>query len=422
MQYLTAIFVTAVVTSTLARWWLSIRQVHHVQAHRAQVPMPFADQIDLAAHTKAADYTTARQRFGRLDLLLDVVILLALTLGGGIEYLDTLWCHAALSETWHGVAVILSLMFIQTLISLPLAAWSTFKIEAHFGFNKVTPSLFIVDTLKEWLIGLALGAPLLFAVIWLMNKADSLWWLYAWIVLSAFSLVINWAWPKFIAPLFNKFAPLSDQTLKERIGALLQRCGFQSQGVFVMDGSKRSTHGNAYFTGFGKNKRVVFFDTLIQTLQPSEIEAVLAHELGHYKRHHIRNGLLFSLAMSFAGLALLGWLTKQPEFYSALGVSTPSAHAALLLFMLALSPILFWITPLSAWWSRRQEFQADEYAASQANANDLVTALTKMYRDNASTLTPDELHSAFYDSHPPALTRIKKLQQLGLQQLAKATQ
>ena len=412
MHSLTVLFLLAVVTSSVARWWLSARQVRAVVAHRASVPAPFAAQIDLPAHTKAADYTVARERFGRIDLALDVAILLFLTLGGGIDYLDRIWQPLELDAPLHGTLVVLTLLFVQSLISLPLSIWGTFKIEARFGFNRVTPKLFVVDTFKQWLLGLILGGPILWVVLYLMNRAGARWWLYAWVVWSAFSLLLNWAWPTFIAPLFNKFSPLGDQSLLERINALLKRSGFASQGVFVMDGSRRSTHGNAYFTGFGHSKRVVFFDTLLQTLQPAEIEAVLAHELGHYRRHHIRNRILLSLIMSFGGLALLGWLASWPAFYAALGVSAPSAHAALLLFMLALSPVLFWITPLSAWWSRRQEFEADEYAAEQADAAELATALTKLYRENANTLTPDELHSAFYDSHPPALTRIARLQRL----------
>ena len=412
MHGLTLLFIAALAASTATRWLLSARQVRAVLAHRSQVPAPFALRIDAAAHAKAADYTAAHERFGRVDLALDVAVLLLLTLGGGIEFIDAQYRPLGLGAAWQGAAVILTILFAQSLLSLPLSAWSTFKIEARFDFNRTTPRLFIVDTCKQWLLGLALGAPLLWTVLYLMNRAGERWWLYAWAIWSAFSLLLNWAWPTFIAPLFNKFTPLTDQSLLERIQALLKRSGFSTQGVFMMDGSRRSTHGNAYFTGFGRSKRVVFFDTLLQTLSHTEIEAVLAHELGHYKRHHIRNRLLLSLFVSFGGLALLGWLARWPTFYAALGVDTPSAHAALLLFMLALSPLLFWLTPLGAWWSRRQEFEADEYAASHASAGELATALTKLYRENARTLTPDTLHSAFYDSHPPALTRIANLQWL----------
>jgi STE24 endopeptidase len=412
MPPFTQFFLLAVITSTLARWWLSRRQEKAVLAHRDVVPPAFAEQIDLTAHRKAADYTVARQRFGRKDLALDVVILLLLTLGGGIEFFDALWRNANLGAPWHGTLVVLTILFAQTLISLPLAIWNTFKIEARFGFNRMTPKLFAVDLFKEWVLGLAIGAPLLAVILYLMDRAGAYWWLYAWGVLTTFAVVIQWAYPAFIAPWFNKFTPLADQTLQARINSLLERCGFKAQGVFVMNGSLRSAHGNAYFTGFGKNKRVVFFDTLIERLSAGEIEGVLAHELGHYRRHHIRSRLFVSLIMSFAGLALLGWLAAWPDFYAALGVTTPSSHAALLLFMLALSPVMFWITPLAAWWSRKHEFEADEFAAEHANSAELATALTKLYRDNASTLTPDSAHSAFYDSHPPALVRIAHLQSL----------
>jgi STE24 endopeptidase len=412
MHSLTQFFLLAVAASYATRWWLSRRQERAVLAHRDSVPIEFAGQIDLEAHRKAADYTIARQRFGRIDLGLDTVILLLLTVGGGIEWFDSLWRPAQLPSPWHGTFVVLTLFFAQTLISLPFSIWSTFKIEARFGFNRMTPKLFIVDLIKEWVLGLALGLPLLALILYLMDKAGTYWWLYAWGVLTAFTVVIQWAYPAFIAPWFNKFSPLADESLRERITSLLQRCGFASQGVFVMNGSLRSAHGNAYFTGFGKNKRVVFFDTLIERLTHAEIEGVLAHELGHYRRHHVRSRLILSLLMSFGGLALLGWLAAWPEFYHALGVATPSSHAALLLFMLGLSPITFWITPIAAWWSRKHEFEADEFAAQHASSTELATALTKLYRDNASTLTPDSLHSAFYDSHPPALVRIAHLQRL----------
>jgi STE24 endopeptidase len=272
--------------------------------------------------------------------------------------------------------------------------------------------LFVVDLAKQLALGLALGVPLLAIVLYLMERAGNKWWIIAWAVLMAFMVIIQWAYPAFIAPWFNKFSPLADVNLQERIATLLKRCGFKAQGVFVMNGSLRSSHGNAYFTGFGKTKRVVFFDTLLERLTASELEGVLAHELGHYRRHHIRKRLILSLVMSFAGFALLGFLSNWPDFYHALGVSTPSSHAALLLFMLALGPFTFWLTPISSWWSRRHEFEADEFAAEHADAIDLATALTKLYRDNASTLTPDDLHSAFYDSHPPALVRIAHLREL----------
>ena len=412
MHWLTLLFLIALFTSTLAQWWLSLRQTRNVVAHREQVPAPFADRITLDEHRKAADYTVAREKLGRINLLIDAAILLALTLGGGIALFDALWQQSGLTQPWLGTAVLLSILFVQTLIGLPLSIYQTFRIEARFGFNRTTPRLFVMDLVKQLALGLLLGVPLIGIILFLMDRAGPQWWLYAWGVLSAFTLIIQWAYPAFIAPWFNKFTPLADAALQSRITGLLERCGFKAQGVFVMDGSVRSSHGNAYFTGFGKTKRVVFFDTLVERLSASEIEGVLAHELGHYRRHHVRSRTILSLVMSFMGLALLGMLAAWPQFYHALGVATPSAHAALLLFMLTLGSVTFWLTPLGAWWSRRHEFEADEFAAEHASSVELATALTKLYRDNASTLTPDALHSAFYDSHPPALVRIAHLQSL----------
>jgi len=412
MHWLTQLFVFALIASVVAQWWLSARQASHVAAHRDRVPTPFAERITAADHRKAADYTLARERLGRIDLLLDTAMLLLLTLGGGIALVDDLWRETGLTQPWLGAAVVLSIVIGQATLSLPLSIYRTFSIEARFGFNRMTPKLFAIDLLKQFALSLALGVPLLAIILYLMDRAGTQWWLYAWGVLTLFSIVIQWAYPAFIAPWFNKFTPLPDETLKERITSLLARCGFKSQGVFVMNGSIRSSHGNAYFTGFGRTKRVVFFDTLIERLSHAEIEGVLAHELGHYRRHHIRSRLILSVAMSFIGFALLGFLSTWQPFYVALGVPTPSAHSALLLFILALGPFTFWLTPLGAWWSRRHEFEADEFAAQYSSSAELAVALTKLYRDNASTLTPDPMHSAFYDSHPPALTRIAHLQQL----------
>jgi STE24 endopeptidase len=308
--------------------------------------------------------------------------------------------------------VILSLLFLTGIVGLPLSIYSTFRIEARFGFNKITPALFMADLIKNLFVSLLLGVPLIAAILLFMQRSGRIWWMWAWAVWLGFTLLMTWAWPSFIAPLFNKFSPLVDSELKTRVEALLRRCGFTSRGLFVMDGSKRSTHGNAYFTGLGRNKRIVFFDTLLQRLGHAEVEAVLAHELGHFKLHHVRQRLIVTSLLALAALATLGWLARWPPFYFALGVPQPSAHAALLLFMLALSPFTFFVTPLFAAWSRRHEFQADAFAAQNASAQQLATALVKLFRDNASTLTPDELHSRFYDSHPPALQRIARLQQL----------
>lgn len=412
MHWLTLLFIIALIVSTAAQWWLSLRQTRHVIANRERVPAPFADRITQDEHRKAAEYTVAREQVGRVDMVVDVIVLLLLTLGGGIAWFDSGWTDTGLEQPWLGTGVILSILVAQAIVGLPLSVYRTFRVEARFGFNRMTPKLFAVDLLKQFVLSMALGAPLIAAILYLMDRAGAQWWLYAWGVLTLFSILIQWAYPAFIAPWFNKFTPLSDEALQARITALLTRCGFKSQGVFVMNGSIRSAHGNAYFTGFGKTKRVVFFDTLIERLTPTEIEGVLAHELGHYRRHHIRSRLILSVTMSFAGFALLGFLSNWTAFYSALGVDTPSSHSALLLFILALGPFTFWLTPLGAWWSRRHEFEADEFAAEHANSDELAVALTKLYRDNASTLTPDPLHSTFYDSHPPALVRIAHLRKL----------
>jgi STE24 endopeptidase len=412
MHWFTGLFVLLLLLSTAVRSWLNQRQVTAVLRHRDRVPEVFANQIDLAAHQKAADYTVARAALNRWDVLLDAGIALMLTLGGGIDVIDRWWQVASLSAAWHGTAVVLSTMLIVSAIGLPLSLWRTFGVEARFGFNRMTPGLYVVDLLKSLVLTLLLGAPLIFVILYLMQQAGPLWWIYAWLVWVGFTVLITWAWPTIFAPLFNKFTPLSDETLKQRTEALLQRCGFQSKGVFVMDGSLRSAHGNAYFTGVGRNKRIVFFDTLLERLQIAEVEAVLAHELGHFRLHHVRSRLILSLGMGLVGLALLGALARWPEFYSALGVSTASAHAAVLLFMFVLPPFTYFLTPLASWWSRKHEFEADEFAAQYADARQLADALVKLYRDNASTLTPDSLHSAFYDSHPPALVRIARLQSL----------
>lgn len=412
MHWFAGLFVLLLVASTLTRSWLNQRQVAAVLRHRDEVPEAFRAQIDLAAHQKAADYTVASAQISRWDNLLDAALALLLTLGGGLGAIDSAWQAAQLPAVWHGTLVVLSTFLLLSLIGLPLSVWRTFGVEARFGFNRTTVGLFIVDLLKGLLVGLILGGPLVFVILFLMQRAGSLWWLYAWFVWVAFTVLITWAYPTLIAPLFNKFTPLSDAALKERTEALLQRCGFSSRGVFVMDGSRRSVHGNAYFTGVGRGKRIVFFDTLLERLQIAEVEAVLAHELGHFRLHHVRWRLLLSLAFGLLGLALLGLLAQWPDFYSALGVENPSPHAALLLFVFVLPVFTYFTTPLGAWWSRKHEFEADEFAAKFADARQLAEALVKLYRDNATTLTPDSLHSAFYDSHPPALVRISRLQQL----------
>lgn len=403
-------FISLVLASTLIRLWLAGRHVRHVQQHREQVPVAFDQHIALDAHQKAADYTVAKSKLGLTEGLVQAVLLLALTLGGGLQNIDNYWQtlladHAIL----RGAAVICSAMLLTSLIDLPFDYYKTFVIDEKFGFNKMTVPMFVSDLIKHSLLGLTLGGPILIVALWLMQSAGEYWWLYLWLVWSAFNLIMLAVYPSFIAPLFNKFSPLQDEHLKKRIELLLTKCGFKSQGLFVMDGSSRSSHGNAYFTGFGASKRVVFFDTLLARLNTDEIEAVLAHELGHFKHHHVIKRIVMLFSVSFLGLALLGWLMQQPWFYSGLGVDTASTYMALLLFLLVSPVFLFLLRPCMASYSRKNEFEADAYAAKQAQAKDLISALVKLYRDNAATLTPDPLHSAFYDSHPPASIRIAKL-------------
>ncbi|HET7175618.1 MAG TPA: M48 family metallopeptidase [Gammaproteobacteria bacterium] len=410
MNLLTLVFVIVLGCTTLARLWLALRQLRHVRHHQDEVPAPFAADVPLPAHRKAADYTAAKIKLGFLGLGLDLVLVLVWTLGGGLATLDDAWRGLGLSPLHTGVLVIGSFALLNALIGLPLSLYSTFGVEADFGFNRTSMKTYVLDMFKGLLLAVVLGAPLLYAALFLMAKAGQAWWVYVWALWFGFSLLMTWAYPKFIAPLFNKFSPLADEGLKARIETLLTRCGFQSRGVFVMDGSTRSAHGNAYFTGFGTNKRIVFFDTLMEKLEPAEIEAVLAHELGHFRLKHVIQRLVLTAVLGLAALALLGWLSEQDWFYMGLGVPAPSNYTALLLFTLLLPPFLFIFEPLASAWSRRHEFEADAYARQQADGAALVRALVKLYRDNASTLTPDPLHSAFYDSHPPALSRIARLQ------------
>jgi len=407
---LTWLFLLALLAATATRLWLGLRQIRHVVAHRGAVPASFSDSIPLSAHQKAADYTAAKTRLAAIDVVLGAIVVLVFTLGGGLQWLAEAWARVfEAGGLAHGTALLLSLFFIQGLISLPLALYRTFVIEARFGFNRMTVALFVTDLVKQVLVGLALGVPLLLAVLWLMERMGSLWWLYVWIVLTVFSLVLQLIFPALILPLFNKFTPITEGELASRIAALLERCGFKSSGLYKMDGSKRSSHGNAFFTGFGATKRIVLFDTLVDRLNPSEVEAVLAHELGHYKLHHILKMIVLSTAMTFAGLWILGQLIDKPWFYAGLGVRTPSTAAALALFMLVVSEFTFFLQPVMALYSRRREYEADAYATRHASAGELVRALVKLYQDNAATLTPDPVHSAFYDSHPPAALRIARL-------------
>ncbi len=406
----TITFISLVIASTMIRLWLAGRHIRHVQNHRNHVPAAFSASIALDAHQKAADYTAAKSKLGLSEGLVQTLLLLALTLGGGLQSIDNFWQQVFADQAIiRGVAVICSAMLLTSLIDLPFDYYKTFVIDEKFGFNKMTVSMFLGDLVKHGLLGLALGGPILLLALWLMQGAGAYWWLYLWFAWSIFNLIMLAVYPSFIAPLFNKFSPLHDEQLKTRIESLLTKCGFKSQGLFVMDGSTRSSHGNAYFTGFGASKRVVFFDTLLARLNTDEIESVLAHELGHFKHHHVIKRIVMLFSVSFLGLALLGWLMQQTWFYNGLGVQNASNYMALMLFLLVSPVFLFLFRPVMASYSRKNEFEADAYAAKQASAKDLVSALVKLYRDNAATLTPDPLHSAFYDSHPPASLRIAKL-------------
>ena len=397
-------------TLTLAiRLWLKLRHIRHVAAHRHAVPPEFAERISLSSHEKAARYTIDRSRVAIAGIAIEALLLLAFTLGGGLAWLHETW-SVQLSGISYGLAMIFSVMLLSALVDLPLSLYSQFVIEARHGFNRMTPALFLSDLLKQTLLGLAIGAPVITVVLWLMAAMGSLWWLWVWLFWSAFNLLLMFVYPTWIAPLFNRFTPLPDGEMKTRIEALLSRCGFRSNGLFVMDGSKRSSHGNAYFTGFGDNKRIVFFDTLLERLKPAEVEAVLAHELGHFRKRHIVQRMVLMFAASLGFLWLLGQLIDSPWFYAGLGVPAQSTALALILFFLVVPVFLFPLSPLTSQLSRRHEFEADAYAAEHANASDLVRALVKLYDDNAATLTPEPLHSLFHDSHPPAAQRIGRLQ------------
>ncbi len=409
MNTLSFLFLGFLGAALTVRWWLVHRQLDHVQRHRGTVPDAFRARVPLEEHRKAAAYTVAKGRFGRWELVVEAILLLLWTLGGGIDLLDRLWRGLALPELATGVGVLLSLTLVSALLDLPFAAYRTFVIEEQFGFNRTTPRIFTIDFLKQLLLLMLLGGPLAAAVLWILMHAGSLWWFFAWLVWLGFSVFMVWAYPVVIAPLFNRFTPLDDEAVKQRIVTLLERNGLSSGGIYIMDGSRRTGHGNAYFTGIGDHKRIVFFDTLLDQLAADEIEAVLAHEIGHLKRRHIRKRMVLMAGLSLASLALLGWLLQQDWFYLGLGVTQPSGHAALALFMLALPVFTFFLQPILAALSRKHEFEADDFAAQQADAATLVRALVKLYRENASTLTPDPLYSAFHDSHPPAPVRVAHL-------------
>lgn len=409
----TVLFVTFVMVTLCLRFWLASRHIRHVLAHRHAVPAEFARRIPLAPHQKAADYTVAKTRLNMIMLVVNTAALIGFTLLGGLQWLSSIIFGITGSGMTYQLALIAAFVLISGIIDLPFEYYKQFVLEERFGFNKMTPSLFFSDMIKNALVGAVIGLPLIWVVLTLMGKTGELWWLYAWIVWSVFQVLMLALYPTLIAPLFNKFTPLADDSLRSRIDNLMARVGFASNGLFVMDGSKRSAHGNAYFSGFGAAKRIVFFDTLLSRLAPNEIEAVLAHELGHFKLKHIvkRVGVMFAISLAF--LALLGYLKTQTWFYTGLGVdpmlSGSNDAMALILFMLVLPAFTFLLHPLASVTSRKHEFEADAFAAKYTNAQDLVSALVKLYEDNASTLTPDPLHSAFYDSHPPAALRIKRL-------------
>jgi len=405
----TLIFLIAILGYVITLLWLNMRQDKAVANSFDAVPNEFNEKITLADHQKAAEYTQAKLLVNHFEIIFSTVVLLVWTLGGGLNWLDTLWQAQTDNTIYIGVGFIISLMIIGSLIDLPFSIYRTFVLEQKFGFNKMTAGTFAGDLGKEILLTLIIGLPLIYAVLYLMGAMGEYWWAYVWLVLTGFSLLMFWLYPTYIAPIFNKFKPLDNLELKAKIDNLLTRTGFKSDGVFVMDGSKRSSHGNAYFTGIGKNKRIVFFDTLLEGMEDQEVEAILAHELGHFHHKHIRKHMITSFAISLLGLALLGYLINQLWFFNGLGIESPSNHTALILFMLVMPVFSFFIAPISNALSRKHEFEADSFAAKHTNADDLVSSLVKLYRDNASTLTPDKLYSAFHDSHPSASIRINHL-------------
>jgi STE24 endopeptidase len=411
MPLFTQFFLLLLAIGTFLQLWLLKRHLTSVAEHRPQVPQAFAAGVTPEEHHKAADYTQAKGRLARIEILLGSGLLLLWTLGGGLNLLDGFSRSLGWNDLATGMALVFAFFFINGLLDLPLGLVRTFKVEVAFGFNRTTPLQYIKDLLLGVLLGVLLGGPLLWVILWLMEGAGAYWWLAAWAAWMSFTLTITWAYPRFIAPLFNRFTPLDDGEMRQRIQALMQRCGFTSNGIFVMDGSKRSSHGNAYFTGFGRHKRIVFFDTLLQSLTAEEVEAVLAHELGHFHHRHILKQMALMSLLSMAGLALLGWLSQQSWFYTGLGISQPSNAMALLLFILCLPVFTLFFSPLGSYLSRRYEFQADDYAVSQTGGEFLTRALVKLYRDNANTLTPDPLYSLFHDSHPPAPVRIAHINQ-----------
>ncbi len=410
MHTFTLIFLIAVVISFAIQQWLSIRQKSFVLEHRSAVPEAFKDSVDLKAHQKAADYTIEKENLGNIDSIISVIFLMLLTLGGGISLVFQFFSSFGLSPMLTDLAAVGSLIIIMTVFEIPSNYYQTFVIEEKYGFNKSSKGQFFKDQAISLSLVIAIGMPILALILWVMDSIGDLWWLYAWAILMSISLLMSWLFPTVIAPLFNDFTPMEDGSLKDRIQGLLSRCGFNSNGIFIMDGSKRSGHGNAYFTGMGKTKRIVFFDTLIKSLDDEELEAVLAHELGHFKCKHVIKMLIASSMMTLISFAILGWLITQDWFFSGLGVDTHSNAAALLLFMLVSPVFTIFMQPISAYFQRKFEFEADDFASQNAKASKMITGLVKLYEENASTLTPDPLYSAFHYSHPPAAIRIAHLE------------
>jgi STE24 endopeptidase len=410
MNTFTYVFLAAFTLSYGVQFWLSGRQKKYVLQHREQVPTAFSSRVPLEAHQKAADYTITKSKLHDIDSVVGMVFLLLLTLGGGISLVFDFWSTFDLSPLMASLSAVASIFVIMTLVEMPFSLYQTFVVEEKFGFNKNTVPQFLKDQLLSITLTMAIGMPILALILWVMDSIGELWWLYAWGIIISFSLLMSWLFPTVIAPLFNKFTPMEDGALKERIQGLLQRCGFNSQGIFIMDGSRRSGHGNAYFTGLGNNKRIVFFDTLVNSLDEEELEAVLAHELGHFKCKHVIKMLVTSSIMTLISFAILGWLITQNWFFEGLGVTSPSNASALLVFMLVSPVFTTFMQPISAYFQRKFEFEADDFATRHAQGSKMISGLVKLYEENASTLTPDPLYSAFHYSHPPAAIRIAHIE------------
>ncbi|MDB4040831.1 M48 family metallopeptidase [Methylophilaceae bacterium] len=405
------LFIFLLITTTLFQVWLTKRHIAHIQKNKNTVPIAFSKTISILDHKKAADYTIAKSHVGVIDLFIQAIFLYLLTLGGGINTITDIFSNSLNNELLIGSMVIISVMLISSLVDLPLSLYKTFNIDERFGFNRMTAQIFIIDLIKQSILSLLIGIPILLISLWIISNLGNFWWLWLWLFISIFNFSMLTIYPTYIAPFFNKFLPLKDKKLKAKIEKLLSKCGFKSGGLFVMNGSLRSNHGNAYFTGFGNSKRIVFFDTLLEKLSHKEIEAVLAHELGHFHHNHVKKRIILMFVISFIGLYILGILKDSSWFYLSLGVTQSDANG-LLLFLLVSPLFIFFIKPLMAYYSRKNEFEADEYACKHASPQDLKISLIKLYRDNASTLTPDPLHSNFYDSHPPALERINTIDKI----------